>query len=286
MTAPRFLVAKYVPDLRRQEPRNIGVIAWSAGQVAFRFLEQPAFVKDRRAYRDWIDFWTSKLAQPGVSDRLRREAIPKSSPDYLDAFKTTARENYVLVNGGRLLDPVATGELGSLVDDLFQRVVEDRPPEEKKDHERRTTLARACKSLVEDAGLKGNPHFKADHEIVCPIGASGAVTELFCFTYAYWSVAAKRLYQRVHLPDQLTRLLQSRHHAAWMFKNMVDKRFVEKDDCAAIVNVTEAEENAPDVAESLAVLSSVGRVVNVHHYKTALKEFKGLKKLHVGNGAG
>jgi hypothetical protein len=28
-TAPRFLIAKYVEDVRRMEPRNIGVIPWA-----------------------------------------------------------------------------------------------------------------------------------------------------------------------------------------------------------------------------------------------------------------
>jgi hypothetical protein len=88
-----------------------------------------------------------------------------------------------------------------------------------------------------------------------------------------------------HLPSRPSLLLNSRRHAAWMFKKVVEKGFVGKGDCAVIVNVSEEEKAAPGIAESLAVLSSVARLVNVHHYRTALKEFKNLKKLHVGNGS-
>ena len=34
MATPRFLIAKYAPDLRRMEPRNIGVIVWNEGTTA------------------------------------------------------------------------------------------------------------------------------------------------------------------------------------------------------------------------------------------------------------
>ena len=34
----RFLVAKYIPDMRRPEPRQIGVIVWTHGKLSARFL--------------------------------------------------------------------------------------------------------------------------------------------------------------------------------------------------------------------------------------------------------
>lgn len=42
MNTPRYLIAKYIPDLRRMEPRNIGVIVWSPQGVAARFAAEKA----------------------------------------------------------------------------------------------------------------------------------------------------------------------------------------------------------------------------------------------------
>jgi hypothetical protein len=33
MKTPRYLIANYIPDLRRMEPRNIGVVLWALGAV-------------------------------------------------------------------------------------------------------------------------------------------------------------------------------------------------------------------------------------------------------------
>ena len=37
----RFLVAKYIRDMRRLEPRNIGVVVWIDGMVAAHSLAKP-----------------------------------------------------------------------------------------------------------------------------------------------------------------------------------------------------------------------------------------------------
>lgn len=69
MSAVRYLVAKYVPDLRRMEPKNIGVVVWSDGVVAARFAAEcpeksgtvddrcvPGFVRSLSAYKQWVRF--------------------------------------------------------------------------------------------------------------------------------------------------------------------------------------------------------------------------------------
>ena len=38
MNTPRYLLAKYIPDPLRMEPRNIGVVLWAEGNVAARFV--------------------------------------------------------------------------------------------------------------------------------------------------------------------------------------------------------------------------------------------------------
>lgn len=53
MSSNRYFVAKYIPDLLRNEPRNFGVILWTPDGVAARFLaeerERPGEIDGRRA---------------------------------------------------------------------------------------------------------------------------------------------------------------------------------------------------------------------------------------------
>ena len=42
MSTPRYLIAKYIPDLQRVEPQNIGVIVWAPGVAAARFAAEKA----------------------------------------------------------------------------------------------------------------------------------------------------------------------------------------------------------------------------------------------------
>ena len=81
----RFLVAKYIPDLRRMEPKNIGIIAWNDGRTAARFLGEddgpPRYlgVRDRNNYAQWLTSWRSQLARPfveaGRNERVRKQDV-------------------------------------------------------------------------------------------------------------------------------------------------------------------------------------------------------------------
>ena len=37
---PNYLVAKYISDLHRMEPRNIGIIVWTRSAVSARFVAE------------------------------------------------------------------------------------------------------------------------------------------------------------------------------------------------------------------------------------------------------
>ena len=62
----RFLLAKHVPDLRRMEPRNIGVIVWAHGHVRARFAGDPGSSKPKDAgpnssYQEWVTYWRNQI---------------------------------------------------------------------------------------------------------------------------------------------------------------------------------------------------------------------------------
>src|SRR5262245_34785589 len=67
MNTLRYAVAKYVPDLLRQEPRNIGVFVIGNEDAASRLLGETSsgaldlrrvpFVNDRSVYAEWYAYW-------------------------------------------------------------------------------------------------------------------------------------------------------------------------------------------------------------------------------------
>jgi hypothetical protein len=71
---PRYLVAKYISDLQRMEPRNIGIVVCASGVTCARFLGEkpgrpghvdgrkvPPFVTSVAAYKQWIEFWRGEF---------------------------------------------------------------------------------------------------------------------------------------------------------------------------------------------------------------------------------
>src|SRR5215468_10755115 len=136
---PRYLVAKYISDLQRMEPRNIGVIVWSGRAVWARFLAEkagahgqidgrsiPSFVTSTAAYKQWVRFWRDQLNQTNLIAK-------QSSQQWLENLKQTSRGNFLLADGGMILDAIESSYLPKVTDELFQTIVESSPFEETRD---------------------------------------------------------------------------------------------------------------------------------------------------------
>ena len=94
MSAPKYLVVKYIEDVWRMEPRNIGVIAWVNGDVVARFMQPaPKFIRDKRAYDDWLYLWEHKIAQDAIESADHTIKATKDSPDFLSVLKATGKDN-------------------------------------------------------------------------------------------------------------------------------------------------------------------------------------------------
>ncbi len=132
MHPPRYFLAKYVPDLRRMEPVNIGVVLWCNGRVASRFLTPTVaarFVSELSTYRRWLTFWEKLLEQPSI--RIGREPpVDVGQPEYLDEFARSQNGNYLLAFGGEIIDTVRKSQLPDAVDYLFDELV--RPARTRK----------------------------------------------------------------------------------------------------------------------------------------------------------
>src|SRR5690348_1103045 len=105
----KYLLAKYIPDLHRMEPRNIGVIVWSAAGVEGRFLAEnpdkpgevdgrsvPAFITSLSAYKQWIKYWKTSLEGEAYNPADGSQPIAVSAPEFLEALKASSKGNFVL----------------------------------------------------------------------------------------------------------------------------------------------------------------------------------------------
>ena len=114
MTA-RYWIAKHIPDVFRNEPRNIGVIVNVDGQLCAQFVaEREDGSLDGRAlrkfeyadvYRQWVDFW--------------RDEVLSGSLDYL---VQTVSPNFLVHEGGEV-QGYETDEAGEVCRFLFTSLV-------------------------------------------------------------------------------------------------------------------------------------------------------------------
>jgi hypothetical protein len=129
----QWFIAKYMPDLRRREPRNVGIVLFAGDRMLSRFLGEDTCdsgkidgrsirhkVGSSDNYRDWVHFW--RTAAAGGPDQIitRRPA-----------------DNYYLERGGQQLAGGAA-EPEALLSRLFAQLVADvEEPTEEETEERR-----------------------------------------------------------------------------------------------------------------------------------------------------
>jgi hypothetical protein len=273
MTGPlKYFVAKYISDLQRMEPRNIGVIVWGGTGACARFVAErpdrpgevdgrsvPGFVGSTAAYKQWVEFWRAELeAKPLRSGR--------SLEKWSDELRCTGRGNFLLADGGTVLSEIHTDDIEKATNELFRKLVES-PPDEARD----PALDQVADDIIRRLRLSKNPYFRTKYRVECPVAAN--VIEAFEFSHAYGDGTPERLYQRVPLANKGTTLRRVVHDSAWMFEKVVEHQIVARDQAIALVYATEERRRDPSVRSSFDVLASVARVVNLADTDQALSAF-------------
>src|SRR5690242_9510979 len=110
----RYLVAKYVPDEFRNEPRNVGVIVWSECGTEAKFLNTnrdgdlfgrlPRFVLSRSDYKQWVQFWISQSKKTELQFLGQDKKASIRSPDFACALITFNSQNFILHDAGEVLE--------------------------------------------------------------------------------------------------------------------------------------------------------------------------------------
>lgn len=267
-----YLIAKYISDLQRMEPRNIGLIVRTDRAVWARFLAEkgaapgqvdgrsvPPFVTSPAAYKQWVQFWR---------DQLSENATPNQSPrQWLQNLKQTSKANFLLVEGGLILDPIEPSHLSKVGDDLFHRLVDSNPLEDTKD----VLLDQVADAIIKELRLRENRNFHTRYEVSCEVAPN--VAERFEFSHAYANGHLKRLYQRVPLARKPAMLRRTVHDSAWMFEKVVQRGIIERRQAVTLVFATEDRKRDPEISRSLGVLSSVSRIANLADQAEALSAF-------------
>lgn len=160
-----YLIAKYVDDIRRNEPVNVGVIVFEGQQVLARFEGEDdnqnidkrriRRIGGRDSYVAWVQHWRRLLASAGSHGpdaSLERVLTESGSNDF-----------YVEHGGTILLDHDAR-DLDEAVRDLFARLVkpEDLPAPPSLKQKSRTALRIAGAALDDDDHFRENVDVKLE----------------------------------------------------------------------------------------------------------------------------
>lgn len=263
MSAPTYLLAKYIPDLKRVEPRNVGIILWTPVGVRGQFLFErpfgsgevdgravPNWIGNLTAYKQWVAYWRKSISSETFQVPTGGTPIALSAPEFVRAIQSANNGNFVLVEGGQLLDDVPADELDDACKHLFNMLVASLPLEAPRD----LTLDERWEEALAQVQLKSHPLYKRNYSVP-------TTRETFIFTDALANGAPKRLYERVPFASRPTIFTKNAHHAAWQFEKVTQAGLINRDDTAAIISLTPEQED--EHHGRIAALHSVTRVINV-----------------------
>lgn len=251
---PRFVIAKYVPDLDRMEPRNIGVFLWARGDMAAKFLDATiasAFVTEMDVYSRWINFWTKAIASGTIQPR-RGDPVPTSDPASLDALLATQKGNYILTDAGELMQSIRKKDASKAVDFLFRELVSTKTkPSARED---RHGFADRCVSLLRKAGLAGREDFKEHYEVECAVYG---VPQQLHFSYGVGNGHPDALLQRVQLTnEQSVTSSATKLHSLIIGSSIIPRKY-----CRALVRKSDMATKA--AKEGYRMLEGICEVVDV-----------------------
>jgi hypothetical protein len=156
-----YLIAKYVPDLARNEPVNIGLVVYDGTRVAARFEgetdDRPIDLRrvrhripSSRAYQQWVMYWRRALNDPAILDETLREAAGGDAR-VIDRLVNLPARDFYLEHGGTIAFDLDEPTLDETLGELYERLVRGREaPAEMSLHEKSVESFRAAGIRVND----------------------------------------------------------------------------------------------------------------------------------------
>lgn len=221
----RILLAKYVPDMARMEPRNLGVFLWNNGWLGARFLDvrDAEFVNEPDTYRRWVDFWRSFVESQSVRPR-RGNPVSVKDQACIEALLSTQDGNYMLVDAGDMLERVGRRDGPRALDSLYRRLVAN--PKSTEDTSGKS-FRRICDDLFHQANLTDRSDFRRKYPVVCGLFQEKRSIH---FSYGFGKDEPLALFQRVNLASEV-----SINNAAFTLHQVADQSIVPASSCAALI---------------------------------------------------
>lgn len=255
----QFLLAKYVPEVHRMEPRNVGVVVWYRGRAEGRFIDERSapFLLDPVDYREHVDEWKSMVAQ-GRIDGRGGESVSIDSPEFLAALRRTSHEQYFFVDAGFLTEKISVRELPHVADFLYSDLVDTSHVRQAP---RGDTFDVACKRLLSDSGLASR--VVKGFQVQCDVYG---VRKPLKFSYgAGDDMRPNGVLQRVTLDREA-----SVHDAALKIKCLTSDHKLEPHQCGIIVMAPPESARSELECENLEILSRLGAIIDLARFEDAV----------------
>jgi hypothetical protein len=284
-TNARFLVAKYIPDMRRLEPRNIGVIVWVNGVVSARFLGEPApgnndvarpprrlGIKNQQVYQEWLQYWRAQMSQPKLSVNGNGKQVSRESPEFIDALRKRSKENFVLIDGGFIAGEVSPAEIDDVAYDLFDALVEETHETGDILEEDGVLLKKAISRVFRASGIDGTEGYKARIPLTFPVESHNFA---FTFDWGIYTNVPRLLCQHAVLTRPMTV-----NSAAFMFNCLARSDHqpfrLGKDRCLALVRTTPKLLDNDLSHIELEKLNAYGTVIDVSDEERSVNQLRAI----------
>ncbi len=257
---PFWLVAKYVEDLRRREPKNVGVILFADGNVYPRFLGMRDGGRlDRRVlrwmgsaanYAAWVQYWTDAVACTPVEQ-------------WRDLLKRSSDDNYFLEVGGERLFGGFTDRqtADDFADMLFATLVGTPAPGA-------LNVAQLTEALL--ARLDISERVERDFSLQIPSSPDN-----IRFDYRFDN-GATHLMKRVSLSVPGDRAWEQLHAAAWTFEKA---KSAPADKEMSLIALVRTRPEDDDLHRQMAVLGERSTIIDVGEPEKAASVMKAVLHL-------
>ncbi len=203
-----YLIAKYVDDIRRNEPVNVGVVVFDGGSVRARFEGEDdqgrldkrrirKLVSGRDAYVAWVRHWR-RLLESANEDALLR----------------AASRDFYLERGGTVLYDLDNRALDDAVRELYARLVKPEDPPAPM-----SLQEKSLRSLrLAGAHLDDDTRFHRDIKVKLEVG-----THVFdeSFSYGVRNGGWHYLQEVSFDPQQPRRSRKEANHCAFLVEHAV-----------------------------------------------------------------
>lgn len=246
-----WLVARYMPDLRRREPKNVGVMLKMGDLILSRFLGERsegridgrrvnAFVNSVDNYKAWVSYWQS-VAGGGSKNLL---ALADKRGD----------DSYFLEYGGERMFGSEHTDPNDMLDYLYSVLVEEMPEPDT------LNVKQLSEHVLTSAGIRDRVTEKYRLQV------SPTDSALFDYKYANGAV---HLMKRVTLTYQDERSWTGVHAAAWDFEKAASQLNGSEGQLIALVK---ARPSDSELRWQMGLLDDLAHVVDVGEVQRAASQ--------------